>query len=49
MKKEKFNCMEVAVLYCVERSVGKSIPITLHKVPKPENLKTMIEMLKKDK
>lgn len=41
----KYNRMERLALYCAERSVGKSIPVLVHKVPKPENLNRKLQML----
>ncbi len=46
MKAEKYNYMEKMTLYIAQRSVGRSIPVLVHKVPRPENLaQTLQEML----
>lgn len=45
MTTEKYNRIEQLTLYFAERSVGKSIPLVIHKVPKPENLAKMLETL----
>lgn len=49
MKKVKYNCIELLALHCAERSVGKSIPILVHKVPKPKNLDVMVQALREEK
>ena len=43
MKAKKDNYMEQMALYFAQRSVGKSTPILVHKVPKPHNLTKMLE------
>lgn len=49
MKMRRYNYLESAALYCAERSMGKSSPIFVYKIPQPENLVSMInEMKNKD-
>lgn len=45
MKTKKYNYAERMVLYFAQRSVGKSIPLVVYKVPMPENLSKMLEEL----
>ena len=48
MKTEKYNYAERLALYIAQRSVGKSIPLVVHKVPKPENLAKMLEKISEE-
>lgn len=49
MQAEKYNPIELMALYCAKRSVGKSIPLLVYKVPKPDNLAMMIRELTQEK
>ncbi len=46
MKTRGYNYLESAALYCAEKSVGKSSPVFIYKVPRPENLPLMINEIK---
>ncbi len=44
---KNYNCAERIVFYFAQRSVGKSVPLIVHKVPKPQNLGKMLKELLK--
>lgn len=47
MKEKGYNHLESVALYYAEKSVGKSSPIFIYKVPKPENLAALLNDLKR--
>lgn len=46
MSKRKYEKMEKVLVYLAEKSVGKSIPITLHKIQKPKKIEDMVKSIK---